>query len=137
VSSLILSLGAKRRWVVDVTYRSQYPEQRTPVLNEEDAGWVPQLNWTFWTKHKSLAPAAIPTPDLLAHRLQGIPNTIRRLNNTLFFKHPPRLPTSFTPHSILPYQSLFISPVSPTPPFSKTPNCNLFLNNKCHYTHIH
>jgi len=66
MSSLILSLGIRRRWMVDVTYRSQYPGQRTPVLNENDGGWVPQLNWTFWTRHKSLAPAAIPTPDLIS-----------------------------------------------------------------------
>jgi hypothetical protein len=58
--------------------------RNTPALNEEYAGWVPQLNWTFWTRHKSLAPAAIPTSDLLAHRLQGIPNTLCRLNNTFF-----------------------------------------------------
>jgi hypothetical protein len=82
MSPLILSLGTRRRWVADVTYRSHYPGLRTPVLNEEDAGWVPQLNWTFWTRHKSLAPDAIPTPDILAHRLQGVPNTLCRLINT-------------------------------------------------------
>ena len=50
-----------------------YPQERTLLPNELEAGWDPQLIWMFKGKQNSLAPVGIQNTDFLA-QMPGIPS---------------------------------------------------------------
>ena len=40
-NSLILNLSTRWKWVVNITPRPLYSQERTPDQNEQEAGWAP------------------------------------------------------------------------------------------------
>jgi len=52
IPPLILDLGTGPSWAVNFALRVFYPRQRTSYL-ECEAGWVPELTWTFWSREHS------------------------------------------------------------------------------------
>jgi hypothetical protein len=54
VAPLILNLSTRWRWVVNITPRSLYPWERTPVLIALETGWALELVWTIWNAEKFL-----------------------------------------------------------------------------------
>jgi hypothetical protein len=69
---LLLNLGSICRWVVNFTSWLLYLWERTPVPIESEAGWAPELVWTFWRRKKSFACTVIQTPGHPAHRVVTI-----------------------------------------------------------------
>jgi len=57
ITPLILNLSTRWRWVVNFTPRLLYSHERTPVPNEWDDVWAPEMVWMFWRRIKSLVPA--------------------------------------------------------------------------------
>jgi hypothetical protein len=55
--------GTRCRWVVNIMPWLLYPQERTLVPIELEAGGAPELLWAFWTQEKYLATAIIQTPD--------------------------------------------------------------------------
>jgi hypothetical protein len=47
IATLILNLGCRWSWMVNLTLRPLYTRARTPVGVELEAGWAPDPVWTF------------------------------------------------------------------------------------------
>ena len=62
-SSTHLNLGPAERRVVNITPRPHCPQERTQIPTELEAGWAPELVWSFGRREKSVAPNGIRTPD--------------------------------------------------------------------------
>jgi len=60
--------------------RSFYPQERTSVRTEYEAGWASVPVWIFWKTEKSLAPTGFRTPDCLARSLAASPTVHLWLN---------------------------------------------------------
>jgi len=65
------------------SYRLLYPQERTPVPNEQEADWTPEPIGTFYTTEKSLAPIKIRTPRLSYHIPIAVPTTLLWLDMVL------------------------------------------------------
>jgi hypothetical protein len=64
ITPLILSLGTRWMSVVNITPRPLYPQERTLLQIEYEAGWAPEPVWTFRRGEKALVPTGIRTPDI-------------------------------------------------------------------------
>jgi hypothetical protein len=53
IAPLIINLGPSWRWVVNVTPRLLYPQERTVVPIEMEADWVQEQVWTILEKRQS------------------------------------------------------------------------------------
>jgi hypothetical protein len=56
VATLTVNLGTRRRWVVNLTPRPLYPQERTPVPTEQKTGWTPDPVSTVVGKKKVSCP---------------------------------------------------------------------------------
>jgi hypothetical protein len=43
----MLNLGARWKWVVNITPQPLYPQEITPVTIQKEAGWTPEQVWTI------------------------------------------------------------------------------------------
>jgi hypothetical protein len=77
VAPLILNLGTRWNWVVNVTLRSLHAREKDPVPMECEAWWALLSVWTFWRRESSL-----PSPGIRNPVLPG-----RRLFTILTYKH--------------------------------------------------
>ena len=74
----ILNLSARWRWVVNFTPQSLYPWEITRVHIKLEAGWAPELIWTFWRRVKYFARTGIWTPDSSSRSPVTLPTTLLR-----------------------------------------------------------
>jgi len=78
---LILNLGTRWRWVVNLKLRLLYPREITLIPVVYEAGWAPELDYTFWWKEKSVVPARIWSPDRAACSLVAIVYSVLLLHH--------------------------------------------------------
>jgi len=70
--------------VLDFTPQPLYPQERNPVLVEQESGWAPEKVGAFGRREKFLAPKGIRIPDPPACIL-GIRTTLLQLFNDASF----------------------------------------------------
>jgi hypothetical protein len=78
-SSNHLNLGPAERQVVNITPRPLCPQERTPIPTELEAGWAPELVWTFGRREKSVVPKGFRTPDRPVRNLVTVLTELSRL----------------------------------------------------------
>jgi hypothetical protein len=92
-SSTHLDLGLAERRVVNITPRPLCPRQRTPIPTELEAGWAPELVWTFGRREKSVVVNGIRTPDRPVHNpVTALTELSRLVLSSVYVKYVVREP---------------------------------------------
>jgi hypothetical protein len=79
IAALILKLGTSWRWAFNFTSRPLYHLESAPISTEQEPGWAPAADWTFWWREKFLTAARIGIPDGPARGLVTTLTTLYRL----------------------------------------------------------
>jgi len=80
MAPLILNLGTRLRWAVNITLRPIYPSEKNSTLPSEcEAGWVSESEWNFRRRDAPLASAEIRILYRPARSRAAIPTELSRL----------------------------------------------------------
>jgi hypothetical protein len=84
---LIPNSGARSSWVINSTARPLFPRERTPVSNDQEAGWAPEPAWKFRRDKLLLFLSRFESRDGLAHNLHYPGSSPRNFGELFTSRH--------------------------------------------------